>query len=514
MALTKFHSFAKDNGGRVSLLLLLFLLAIYEFVTAGFSAFVIICCIPIFVLAVMATFYNRMFIFWVLVFINYLIQWKSMPLPNGVPVSLYNEMLESILLSMILIDPQRDNSKRIGNVMFLTLIIWGSFCTLEIFNDTCNLGINIAAWFNGARMMSFQLIYAFLVFTLYISNTKILIRYFYVWGALALFASFWVWKQKNIGFTNTENAWLQTRGRTTHIIQGGTLIRYFSIYSDAANFGIGIASTAVAFIIFGITSKIRKHRIYFLIVGFACAWAMFPSGTRTAIACLMAGFMAYIFLSKSFKIAIPFTIIFGLFVFFLAFTTIGQGNQQIRRMRSAFNKDDASVNQRTINQETMRKYMKEAPWGIGLGREYSNVPANNKFSLMSTIPPDSEYVYIWLRTGIIGITTFLILTAIMIAGGCWVVFFKLQSPSLRGIGAGLCCAMISLQLGGYGNQVLMQYPNCLVFYGGLAIVYILPYIENEWIAYENEQLAIQEEKKRLKLEKKKQSRVKGIFHWI
>ena len=95
----------------------------------------------------------------------------------------------------------------------------------------------------------------------------------------------------------------------------------------------------------------------------------------------------------------------------------------------------------------------------------------------------------------------------MIFGGCWIVFSKLKSPSLRGIGAGFCCAMVSQQLGGYGNMVLLQFPNCLTFYGGLAIVYILPYIEKEWMEYEQEQLAIQEEKKRLKLEKKRASRV-------
>ena len=78
---------------------------------------------------------------------------------------------------------------------------------------------------------------------------------------------------------------------------------------------------------------------------------------------------------------------------------------------------------------------------------------------------------------------------------------------MRGIGAGLCCAFVSQQLGGYGNQVLMQFPNCLTFYGGLAIVYILPYIEKEWMEYEQGELAIQEEKKRLKLEKKRASRV-------
>ena len=132
---------------------------------------------------------------------------------------------------------------------------------------------------------------------------------------------------------------------------------------------------------------------------------------------------------------------------------------------------------------------------------------------MATVPPDSEYVFIWIHTGIIGITIFLICTAIMIGGACWIVLFKLNSPSLRGIGTGLTCAMISQQIGGYGNQILMQFPNCLIFYGGLTIVYVLPWIEQEWIEYENGQLAIQEEKKRIKLEKKKESRVKGMLPW-
>lgn len=507
MASTAFKTFAKENGGRVSLLLLLFLLAIYSFITSGFTTFAIICVLPLIALVVIGVFHYKMAAFWALIVINYIIQWHGVPFPRGIPASMYNEMLEIILLVLAIINVKETKFERCGNIMLFSLIIWCSFCTLEVLNDTCNLGINIGAWYTGARLMAFQLLYAFLVFSIYISSPKIIIKYFYLWGALAIFASFWIWKQKNFGFTDGENSWLQGMGRSTHIIQGGTLIRYFSIYSDAANFGVGIASTAVAFIIFGITSKIKKHRIFFLIVGLLCSWAMFPTGTRTAIVCYIAGFMVYIFLSKSFKIAIPFTIIFGLFVFILAFTNIGQSNQQIRRMRSAFDKNDASTETRSINQATMKKYMKEAPWGIGIGMMSNNVPANNKYNRMARIPTDSEYVFIWLRTGVIGITLFIITMLMMLGGACWIVFFTLKSPSLRGIGAGLCCAMVSQQLGGYANQVLMQFPNCLVFYGGLTIVYILPYLEKEWIAYETEQLAKQEERKRLKLEKKQASRV-------
>ena len=505
--------YAKENGGRVSILFLLFLLALYQLTTAGLPAFAIICFIPVIVITVILSFRHGMFLFWLLFAINYTIQMRDFP-ATGVPMSVPNEMLELALLAIAIITFEHYPFNRIGNLMFFSIAIWCGFCTLEIFNDTCNLGINVSAWYQGARLLAYQQMYIFLVFTLFLRTPKQIVNYLFIWGAFALFAVVWVWKQKYIGFTHLEESWLYGPGRTTHIIYGGTLIRYFSIYSDAANFGIGIASTGVAFVIFGITSKIRKFRYFFLIVGIACIWGMFPSGTRTAIACLMAGFMAYIFLSKSIKIAVPFSIVFAFFVFFLAFTNIGNGNQQIRRMRSAFDKNDASANQRTINQETMKKYMREAPWGIGLGMGYDNVPANNKYRKMATIAPDSEYVFIWLRTGIIGITVFLIATALMLFGACWIVFFILKSPSLRGIGAGLCCAFVSQQLGAYGNQVLMQFPNGLIFYGGLSIVYILPHIEKEWIEYENKLLAKQEEKRTIKLEKKKHSRVENIFKWI
>lgn len=442
--------------------------------------------------------------FWALIVINYFLQMKDVKLP--VPMSLPNEMLQIILLAIAIIDTrQNPHFERAGNLMLLALVIWCGFCTIEIFNDTCGLGINIGAWYTGARMMAFQLLYIFLVFTIYISSPEILRKYLILWACLSLFSAFWTWKQQNIGWTRAEAIFMD--GNTTHIIQAGTLIRYFSTFSDAANYGCNAAAAAVAFLIFGITSKFKFDRCFFIIVGILVVKSMFASGTRTAIFCMFAGFMVYIVLSKSVKLAVPCAIAGILFFCFLAFTNIANGNQQIRRMRSAFSRNDASSNVRSINQETMRKYMRDAPWGIGIGMGYKDVPANNKYSRMATIAPDSEYVYIWLRTGVIGITTFIISMLMMLGGACYVVFFKLKSPSLRGIGGGLCSAFVAMQLGGYGNQVLMQFPNGVIFFGGLTIVYILPYLEPAWIEMEEKKLAKQEEKKRIKLEKKLASRV-------
>lgn len=501
--------YTHENGGRVLLLFLLFLLAIYEFVNAGFGAFAIVCLLPFVILYVFAAFRWRMFTFWTLITVNYFIQMKDISLP--VPMSLPNELLELILLAIAVIDARQDSHfERSGNLMLLGLMIWFMFCCLELLNDTCGLGIDVEAWFLAFRLMALQLIWIFLIFTIYISSPQSLSTYLKLWAIFSLFSALWTWKQEYLGFTDAEKFWLETRGSKTHILNAGTLTRYFSTFSDAANYGCNAASSAAAFIIFGITSRLKRERIFYFIISLCVIWGFFQSGTRTAIFCLAAGLLAYIFLSKSVKIAVPFSIVFTFFAFILVFTNIGQGNQQIRRMRSAFNKNDASANVRDINKEAIKKYLKDAPWGIGIGAP-GNVPANNKYNILSNIPPDSEYVNIWKLTGPIGISIFLFSTVIMLMGASYIVLFKLKNKSLIGIGGGLCGSFIAIQLGAYANQILYQYPNGLIFYGGLAIVYILPYIEPEWIKYEEGLLAKQEERKRLRLEKKKASRVK--LYW-
>ena len=502
-----FKTYSRENGGRVLLLFLLFLLALYEFATSGFSAFAIVCIIPFIVLFLYCVFRWRMLAFWLLITINYFcLTMKDINLP--IPASLPNELLEILLLAVAIIDSrQMPHFERAGNIMLFALLIWSGLCFLEIFNDTCNLGFNVSAWYTGFRLFAQQLIFILLVFSIYVSTPQNLIAYLKVWALFSLFSAFWAWKQQYIGFTEAEKIWIETRGRNTHILNAGTLIRYFSTFDNAASYGCHAAAAAAAFIVFGITNKLKKAKIFFLLISIAVIWGMFQSGTRTAIFCLAAGLIVYIFLSKSIKIAIPFSIAFAFFAFILVFTNIGNGNQQIRRMRSAFNKDDASANVRDINKDAIRKYIKDAPWGIGLGMGSDNVPANNKYNKLSSIPPDSEYVYIWVHTGPIGVTIFTICLVLILAGGCYTVLFKIKNKTLIGVGAGLCGAFVAINLGGYANQVLYGFPNGVTFFGGMAIVYILPFIEPEWEEYEKKQIAKIEEKKRIKLEKRLASRV-------
>jgi hypothetical protein len=502
----KLSGYIQENGGRILILLLLFSLAIYEFIHAGYNSFAIICISPIAFLFLYAAFKWRMMVFWLLIVANWFIMNRNFSYP--IPVSLIDEMLELMLIAIAIIDiREKQTFGRAWNIMFAAIMIWCTFCCLEILNDTCGLGINVNAWFTGARLMALHLVWIILVFSLYITTPQRLISYLRVWAGLSLFSAFWTWKMINIGFTPAESSWLYNSGYVTHILNGGTLIRYWSTFNDAATYGCNAGASAVAFLVFGITAKLKKDKLFFLITSAIVTWGMFQSGTRTGIFTMIAGFIVFLLLSKSVRILIPSTILGSFFLFILIFTNIGNSNQQMRRMRSAFKKNDASANVRDVNKAAIAKYMKDAPWGIGIGLFSSNIPEWNKYRLLSSIPPDSEYVFIWVRTGPIGLTVFTFCMILMLLGACGVVFFKLKNPTIIGIGGGLCSAFTAIQVSAYANQVLYQYPNGLTFFGGLSIVYLLPYIESEWIKYEKKRLAAESERKRIRLEKKLAKRV-------
>lgn len=493
-----------ESGGRVYLLFLLFLISLYSLYTAGITAMAAVCLLPAVAIFMYFTFKYKMFLFYLLMIVNYFLMYANRCGWLFLPISIHTELIELMLIAVALIDCKELKTGYMGNIMLAALLLWVAFCALEIFNDSCGLGINVGAWFTGIRLMAFQLLYAFIVVSLYINTPERVQHFIVVFALLSLYAVYWTWKQKTFGFNQPENVFLIV-ARRTHFVNG--IIRYFSIFSDAATFGVNMASTAVAFIVMGITAKVKKYKLFFLATGLLCVWAFFASGTRTAIICFIAGIMVFIFLSKSTKIAIPVVIAFTFFVSFLMFTDIGNGNPMIRRMRSAFNKDDASMGVRDMNKAALKKYMVDAPWGIGIGLEAPDIPAYSKFKIVSQIPPDSEYVYIWVRTGKIGITVFVISTLMILLGAVWIILFRIKNPSMRGIASGFTCAFVSLHLGGYANQVLMQFPNIILFYGGMTIVYILPHIEKEYTEYENKLLAEQAERKRLKSEKKRASRV-------
>lgn len=494
------------NNGRYLLVILLFVVALYTMKSSGLPGFAVVFGgIPILVTAIYLMLNNRMAVFWFLFVFNFFLMGLNRYVSFPVPLSLPNEAIEIILILLAIIDAKDMQFKRLANMMGLMIGVWCSFICLEILNNTVDYGDVVGPWFTGARLMAFKMMYDFIIFSIYVNTPEKLKKLLFLWGVLSIISAYWAWQQKYIGFTGPEEHWFNTVGYRTHRVNG--IVRYFSLFNDSATYGISAASSALVFWAAGITSYLRRDKIFFLTAGAITTYGMMLSGTRTAMACLIFGFIVYLVLSKSVKIISYAGVVFVLLVIFLAGTNIGNGDPTIRRMRSTFNKNDASANARTINQQSMKKYLVEAPFGIGVGRSIENIPPNNKYRTLAGIPPDSEYVFIWVHTGYVGISVFLVITAIMFLSACCVAFFTIDNPRLRGIAGGICAAFASVQLGGYGNQVLFQFPNGMLFYGALAIVFNLKEMEPAW--EELEQKLYQEEQLKLqqKREKKAASRV-------
>ena len=164
-------TYSRENGGRVLLLFLLFALALFELSTAGFNSFAIICLSPLAIIFTYIAFRWKMAVFWLLIVVNWFIMNRNFNIPF--PKSLVDELLELILIAIALIDVRyTPHFGRAWNVMLCAIMIWLGLCLLEVFNDTCGLGLNINAWFTGIRLMALHFVWILLVFSLYISSPK------------------------------------------------------------------------------------------------------------------------------------------------------------------------------------------------------------------------------------------------------------------------------------------------------------------------------------------------------
>lgn len=482
-------------------LILLFLLALYELKSGGLPMMGVVCAAPFLVMLIYFALNYRYVIFWALLVINFFMPWLArmgyFPLPQSVAI----EAIELVLILLAVLHASEHKIDHLMNTMSLGMIIWVGLGVLEMFNDSCGIGFHFDWWYQGARLMFFQLVYAQIVTALYINSPTRLRAWMYLLAFFMLFAGFWGWHQRSIGFTDYEWAFLYGGGMVTHFVNG--VVRYFSVYTDAANSGCSMAAGAVTLLVAAINIKSKVDKVVFAICGFAAIYGVMISGTRTAVVTTFAGFFMYMILSRSIKILIPTLAITACALAFLMFTNIGDDNPMIHRMRTTFDKDDASLGVREYNKAQIAKYMKDCPWGIGVGAVRDEIPPRNKFKKVAYIAPDSEYVYIWVRTGVIGTGFFILSTIIMFGGACVIVLFVLRNKTLRGIGGGLTSAFFVIHLGGYANQILMQYPNVLLWYGGLSLVYILPLMEDKWEEYENKYVAKEDEFIKKWIEKRK-----------
>lgn len=355
------------------------------------------------------------------------------------------------------------------NGMLMLFLIWGVFCILEVANPN-----NVqAAWnISITHYLIYPIVCAILV-PLAIRNIKGIQWLLIIWSLFILLAALKGYWQKSYGFNEREQYFLYVLGGAkTHIIWSG--IRYFSFFSDAANFGVHMA---MGVSIFGISLFYVKStwlKIYFIIVTIVAIYGMGISGTRSAIALPVGALGGFIMLSRNKKTGIMGASALALLFLFFACTDIGEGNQYIRKMRSAFQpSQDASYQLRVSNREKMKQLMVSKPFGYGIGLSKAD-----RFHPKERMPypPDSWLISVWVETGIIGLILYLLLHSALFVWCGWILMFKIMNKRLRGLLAAWLCMAAGFFLSAYANDV-MQYPNSIPIYTAFALCFTGPYIE-------------------------------------
>lgn len=350
--------------------------------------------------------------------------------------------------------------------------IWFIYCVGEAFNAYSLF----EPWYIAFPQYAlFPLIFVVIV-PLLLRNYRHVRWLLIIWAILTLIASAKGYWQKNHGFDGTELNWLYNEGKHTHLIYSG--IRFFSFFTDAANFGASMGLSLVVFGISGFYVRTPWLKLLFWAAALAGGYGLMISGTRSAIAVPFFGFALYTLLCKNIKAIVISALVLGGVFIFLNFTKIGDGNRLIHRMRSAFDTEDASFLVRTYNKEKIYQYMVDKPFGVGLGLGGGKAKRFLPDAEISQIPTDSWLVQIWVETGIVGLVIYLTIILLILYKGAWIITHEVKSRELKGILLAMLAGICGIFVTSYANEVI-SFPNNLIIYSLMGIIFAARYYDNE-----------------------------------
>lgn len=387
-------------------------------------------------------------------------------------------ILVYLVISVILLYHYKKKSANLSspvNILTLSYMAWVVFILLQLINPgTQSEGVT-----EGVRVWILRTFILYAVASM-ISNTPRMLRNCLIAGGIFVIIAFLkAVYQKYVGFDLGEKYWLYIQeGARTHIIHSG--IRYFSHFTDAGNFGTCMGGMVTLYTVIGLNTRSRRLTVFYLMIALMAAIGMLMSGTRGALAVPMSGFVLYCLICKNARNFI-LTMGIGLFVvIFLAFTNIGEGNQFIRRARTAFRPtEDASFNVRMENRKEIAEYLQDHPWGVGLNEDIPKMWQKGELYVEGTLPPDSYFVSIWIQTGLPGIILYIAIYMLILLRCCYIAMFNVRNRELRQVLAALTCATFGILVSGYVGEAPGMPPTNFVLVAMLALVMNGSYIDRQ-----------------------------------
>jgi hypothetical protein len=399
-------------------------------------------------------------------FSNGLQRFTSPDIPFGLGV-------DAILVLSLISGFFKSNKGSTNSWVFYLSLMWFSYALLELVNPEAT---SKEAWFYSGRGVALYQIMVIPLTLMFANKKKDMDQFINIWIIWSLIASLYAFKMTYIGLTAGEQKWLDDGGKITHFIQGR--LRIFSFFSDAGQFGAAMAEACLFCLLMAVGPYEKKVKIRYGIIAAITFWGYALSGSRGPLFVLASGGFLYLFLIRNFKVILIGATIGFLAFAFLKYTSIGNTNYQIYRMRTALDPNDASLQVRLNNQKLLRTYLKSRPLGGGIG---SGAGFGERFypgRFLSGVALDSWYVKIWVETGIIGLVIHIIHLIIVLIVGI-VNCFKIKNPDIRQKMMGIVCGYFGILCGSYGNQIFGQFPTGPIMYMSMVYMFICVRWEKE-----------------------------------
>ena len=357
--------------------------------------------------------------------------------------------------------------RHLNNDLCWLAFVWFLLTVLEMVNPARP---NVVGWLQEMRTVSLYWILSVPLVFLIFNKKSDLTLFLNIIIIFSFFGALYGMKQIYIGLDAAESQWLEAH-RITHWLFGK--LRVFSYYLEAAQFGASQASIAIVSFVLASGPHATSKKLLYLIAGIFIFYGMLLSGTRGALGGIVGGGFIFLVLSKQVKIIILGGMIGLAFIGMLKFTSIGSGNDQMRRLRSGTNTNDASFQLRLINQRTLSNMLSDKPFGTGVGTIGMWGVSYNKHIPTAKIPPDSLYVKIWAMYGIIG---FILWFGIMlfILGKSAGIIWNTRDPVMRNKLCALCAGYAGILLCSYGNEVMNALPSLTIVCISWALIWISP----------------------------------------
>lgn len=355
-------------------------------------------------------------------------------------------------------------------VMFVVLIC---FQVLQLFNPNANSAV---AWLVSLRNNTSFLIYV-VCFHLF-SSLRAVKQFTGVWIGVALLTGLYGIYQHFFGLNTWEMAWMNESPERIglYIIWGE--LRVFSFLSDPSAYGLFIGMTSLATLVLSLGPFRVPVRVGFGFLTILLLVAMSYSGTRTAMALVIAGVAFYILImlhNRRVLVASAAMVFVGAVLLFGPFY-----GSTMSRLRSTFKaSEDPSMAVRDYKRLAFQQYIQKNPIGGGLntvgksGARYS--PGH---PLAGEWDPDSGYLFSALETGWIGL--------LIVQGVFFIVlltginqFFSMRDPVLKTYVMAYIVPFFALSIAHFAQDAMFTKPMNVLVFATYALVFKIATLEKK-----------------------------------